>query len=112
MRSGLVAAALLVAGALPALARDPERIARFVQGLPSEADECAFLRQLCRGAEESLGREARTPGGRDLLATRQAAIAEARVLDARDAARAIERKRGRRLACFDDPVCRRILPKP
>jgi hypothetical protein len=86
-------------------------ITRFVDGLPNEDEECEFLLDLCEGAHASLGRAARTPAAADVLAARQAAIADARIDDAREAARAIERKRGRRLSCFDHRECRGILPR-
>jgi len=106
----LVAVALLASSAGDVSA-EPKGVAGFVEGLPSEADDCEFLLDLCEGAQASLDRAERTPGASDVLAARQAAIADARIDDARDAARAIERKRGRRLACFDDRECRGIIPR-
>jgi hypothetical protein len=110
-RATLVALVLLAALTCDARA-EPAGVERFVDGLPSEADECEFLLDLCEGAQASLDRAVRTPGAADVLAARQAAIAEARIDDARDAASAIERKRGRRRACFDDRECRGIVPRP
>jgi hypothetical protein len=111
VRATLVVIAFLATAVCDARA-EPDGIARFVEGLPSESDECEFLLDLCDGAQASLDRAERTPGAADVLAARQAAIAEARVDDARDAARAIERKRGKRLACFEDRECRGIVPRP
>jgi hypothetical protein len=105
---GLALFALLAASAARA---EPDGITRFVEGLPTESDECTFLLDLCDGADGALGRAERTPGAADALAARQAAIADAKVRDARDAARAIERKRGHRLACFDHRACRGIVPR-
>ena len=107
----LLVVALLVAGLARARADDGSAgIENFVAGLGSESDECAFLRQLCVGARASLRREAETPPNADVLASRQGGIADARVRDAVNASRAIERKRGRRLACFDDADCTGIVP--
>jgi hypothetical protein len=75
------------------------------------AHECEFLLDLCAGAQAAHERSDRTPASADVLAARQPAIAEVRVDDARMAARAIERKRGRRLECFDDREGRGIVPR-
>jgi hypothetical protein len=109
----LGAAVAVVIGPGPTRADDgSEGITRFVAGLPTETEECTFLRQLCVGAAASRDREAETPPSADVLASRQGGIAAARLRDAATAARAIERKRGRRLACFEDGPCRRVLPRP
>lgn len=104
-------AALLLALAPPGARAEPDGITRFVEGLATESDECTFLLDLCDGAGSALGRAERTPRSADVLAARQAAIADAKVRDARDAARAIERKRGERLECFDARACRGIVPR-
>jgi hypothetical protein len=101
---------LLVAILAPARADDGVGVQNFVAGLRGEADECRFLLQLCAGARASIGRAEGTPASADILASRQSDIAAARVGDAVHAARAIERKRGRRLPCFDEPVCAGIVP--
>ena len=84
----------------------------FVASLPSESEECDFLRSLCRAARLSTERAEDTPGTRDLLATRQELMAETRIREAGVAADAIERKRGRRLPCFTEDDCARVLPRP
>lgn len=83
-----------------------------VYSLGSEAEECNFLRTLCRAARASGARAEGTPSEADLLSTRQALVADTRIREAVDAARFIERKRGRRLACFDTEPCAGIVPKP
>jgi hypothetical protein len=83
-----------------------------IDSMGSEADECGLLIALCKIASRSAARAEGTPSSADLLATRQALNADARIDEAVEASRAIERKRGRRLACFDDDACAGIVPKP
>jgi hypothetical protein len=82
-----------------------------VASLSSETEECNFLSSLCRAARVSSARAEGTPSNADVLSTRQALVADARTRDAIDAAHFIERKRGRRLACFDVEPCAGIVPK-
>ena len=110
----LVALVVLLNGAVtPAPAADLESgMADFVEGLPTETVECDFLRSLCRAARLSIERAEGTPPSADFLATRQGLIGETRIDEARAAADAIERKRGRRLPCFTEDVCKGLLPSP
>ena len=98
---------------LPARASDVEsRIDDLVASLPSEREECGFLRALCLAAANSIERAEGTPPSADFLATRQDLFADERVREAAAAAASIERKHGKRLACLDDEECRGILPRP
>jgi hypothetical protein len=107
-----VATGTLLVGLTRTVAHAQGDLSNLVALLPTEAAECAFLAQLCRGAWASTGRIERTPQSREVLVDRQGAIAGARVDDAVAVAQAIERKRDRRLACFDREPCRGILPWP
>ena len=107
--ASLITAVLLVAAPVAA---GPGNLAVYVGSLPDETAECAFLAQLCQGARASIGRTERTPPSRDVLASRQAGVAGGRMDDVVAAARAIERKRGRRLACFDREPCLGLVPGP
>lgn len=104
------AAAVLVALVLVGVAR--ASVTDAIDSLGSEADECGLLIALCKIAQSSVDRAEGTPPTADVLATRQSLNADARVDEAREAARAIERKHGRRLACLDDEACAGIVPKP
>lgn len=110
----LVAMTVLLSGAIPpAMAADLEAdMTDLVAGLPSETAECDFLRALCRAASASADRAEGTPPAADFLATRQGLLADTRLRELEAAAEAIERKRGKRPACFDDEVCRGMLPRP
>ena len=112
MRRALLALAIALALAASARADRLEGIENFVYGLPNEAQECDFLRQLCDGAVYSLRRYGGTPPNLDFLAARQGLIADARVVDATTAARVMLGKRGHRLSCFDEPHCKEVLPDP
>ena len=83
-----------------------------VDSLAGETEECNFLSALCLAAQRSIDRAEGTPSGADVLATHQSLTADTRVREAVDAADLIERKRGRRLACFDTEPCTGIVPKP
>jgi hypothetical protein len=107
-----IAVGTLLLGSTRSVAQTEGNLADFVASLPTEAADCAFLATLCVGARESTGRAERSPGSRDVLVDRQRAIAGARIDDAIAAAREIERKRGRRLACFDRAPCLGVLPRP
>jgi hypothetical protein len=106
------ALAIVLALGGPAWASDLDaRMTDLVEALPSVREECGFLHSLCRAAAVSLDRAEGTPPSADLLASRQALLAEARVRDARTAADAIARKRGARPACAADDVCRGVLDR-
>jgi hypothetical protein len=106
--------AVCLGGAIPpAAAVDLESgMADFVAGLPTETEECDFLRSLCRAAWLSGERAEGTPPSADFLATRQGLMAETRIREAVAAADAIEHKRGRRLPCFTEDDCKGVLPRP
>jgi len=110
----MVAIALVLSGVIASAraANVETRIADFVDALATEDDECAFLRALCRAARDSIGRAEGTPSAADLLVARQDLLAEARLREVEAGADAIERKRGKRPACFADAVCRGIVPPP
>ena len=108
----LLLAALLGRSAAPAVAADLETgMKKLVENLPREK-RCDFLQALCRAAVVSIQRANSIPATADLLATRQDLRADQRVREAMAAADAIERKAGKRLACFDEDDCRVILPRP
>ena len=108
----LLLAALLGGSAAQAVSADLETgMARLVENLPREK-RCDFLQALCRAAVVSIQRANSIPATADLLATRQDLRADQRVREAMAAADAIERKAGKRLACFDEDDCRVILPRP
>jgi hypothetical protein len=106
-----VACALVLVGA-PSRARAESAAASFAEQAPTQADQCYILVELCHAANVAIDRTERTPPGRDVLAFQQEGKAELAVDDALAAAEVIERRNGKRLACFDDPECRGILPKP
>lgn len=109
-RTLAVVAAALALAAPRARALDPgPGIEAFVEALPSEDDECGFLQSMCRGAVASAGRAESTPSQLDRLVTKQALTASQQYDEANLAARAIERKHGKRLACFDQDWCAGIL---
>jgi len=94
-------AALLVS---PAVASEAWR---WAERLETEKEQCQMLIQLCRQATAELGNAAGTPPAADVLASKNAGMAELRVEDAVSAARVFLRKNGgRRLPCFDDPSCK------
>ena len=108
----LLLAAMLGRAAVPAVAADLETgMERLVENLPPEK-RCDFLQALCHAAVVSIERANSIPATRDLLATRQDLRADQHVLEAVVASEAIERKAGKRLACFDEDDCRVILPRP
>jgi len=108
----LLLAALLGGSAAQAVAADLETgMARLVENLPREK-QCDFLQALCHSAVVSIERANSIPATADLLATRQDLRADQHVLEAVVASEAIERKAGKRLACFDEDDCRVILPRP
>ena len=105
-------AVVLAVVVLPAMAVDlDDQMTDLVGGLDSETTECNFLQAMCRAAGTSIDLADGTPPSRDFLATRQGLLADTRVREAVAAAQAIERKRGKRLPCFDQDNCRGILPK-
>ena len=113
MRSIVARIVIAIALASPVRAADlATGMADFVEGLETETDECDFLRSLCRGTRASNDRVEGTPPAADLLVTRQALIAEQRFDETVAAAEAIQRKRGKRLPCFDEKVCQGIVPRP
>jgi hypothetical protein len=97
-------------GMLVLAARAAASVEDAIRSMRSEKDECGLLIALCKIARRSIERAESTPPTADFLSTRQSANANARAIEAADAARAIERKRGRRLACFDDVACAGIVP--
>jgi len=108
----LLLAALLGRLAAPAVAADLETgMEKLVENLPREK-QCDFLQALCHAAVVSIERANSIPATADLLATRQDLRADQHVREAMVAADAIERKAGKRLACFDEDDCRVILPRP
>jgi hypothetical protein len=108
----LILAALLGRAAAPAVAADLETgMERLVENLPAEK-RCNLLQALCHAAVVSIERAGSIPASRDLLATRQDLRADQHVREAVVASEAIERKAGKRLACFDQDDCRVILPRP
>jgi hypothetical protein len=108
----LLLAALLGRLAAPAVAADLETgMEKLVANLPREK-QCNFLQALCHAAVVSIERANSIPATADLLATRQDLRADQHVLEAVVASEAIERKAGKRLACFDEGDCRVILPRP
>ena len=109
----LLLAALLGGLAAQAVAADLETgMARLVENLDTREKQCGFLQALCHAAVVSIERANSIPATADLLATRQDLRADQRVLEAVVASEAIERKAGKRLACFDEDDCRVILPRP
>jgi len=108
----LLLMAVLGRPAMPAVAADLETgMEKLVENLPREK-QCDFLQALCHSAIVSIERANSIPATADLLATRQDLRADQHVLEATVAAEAIERKAGKRLACFDKDDCRVILPQP
>ena len=104
-RRSAVAFAFVALLSAPALAS--EGAAQWAERLDTEKEQCQMLLALCRQATDDLHDAASTPPGRDVLATRNAAMANLRVEDAVSAARVFMRKNGgKRLPCFDAPVCR------
>jgi len=111
MRRGRIVLAYAAAFVLSAASAGAS-VVDAIDSMGSEADECGLLIALCKIAGRSAARAEGTPSSADLLATRQTLNADARIDEAVDAARAIERKHGRRLACLDDDACAGIVPKP
>jgi hypothetical protein len=111
MRRGRIVLAYAAAFVLSAASAGAS-VVDAIDSMGSEADECGLLVALCKIASRSAARAESVPSSADLLATRQALNADARIDEAVDAARAIERKHGRRLACLDDDACAGIVPKP
>lgn len=113
LRIAAIVVALVLARGQPVPAGDlREGMADFVAGLEDEAQECDFLRSLCRGARASDARAEDTPASADFLAARQGLIADQRHDEAVAASEAIEHKRGKRLVCFDEKICLGIVPRP
>jgi hypothetical protein len=117
MRRGLapaVACALVLTGGIAPTHAGESAAVALAEQAPTTEDQCYILVELCHGANVALDRAERTPWSSrsDALSFRQDGQAELAVDDARQAAEAIERRNGKRLACFDDPECRGILPKP
>ena len=103
-RRSAVAVGLVALLAAPALASEAYQ---WAERLHTEKEQCQMLLELCRQATNDLDNTALTPPNRDVLATRNAAKANLRVEDAVSAARVFMRKNGgKRLPCFDAPVCR------
>jgi hypothetical protein len=101
---GLAALALGLVLAAPARA-DTASVAARLEG---EKAECDFLLTLCRAADRAarFARDTPLTPETDVLATRHARDAELRLQDALEAGRVLRDKHGgKRLACFDDPVC-------
>ena len=89
----------------PALAS--EGAAQWAERLDTEKEQCQMLLQLCHQATDALDSAALAPRGRDVLASRNAGMANLRVEDAVSAARVFMRKNGgKRLSCFGAPDCR------
>ena len=110
----LLLIAALIGGSVPhAVAADLETgMERLVENLDTREKQCGFLQAMCHAAVVSIERANSIPPTADLLATRQDLRADQHVLEAVVASEAIERKAGKRLACFDEDDCRVVLPRP
>jgi hypothetical protein len=109
----LLLLAALIGSAPPAVAADLETgMEKMVENLDTREKQCGFLQALCRAAVVSIERANSIPATADLLATRQDLRADQHVREAVVLSEAIERKNGKRLACFDEDDCRVILPRP
>ena len=109
----VVLATLLWISVAPAVAADLETgMERLVENLDTREKQCGFLQALCHAAVVSIERANSIPATADLLSTRQDLRADQHVLEAVVASEAIQRKVGKRLACFDEDDCRVILPRP
>jgi hypothetical protein len=108
----LLLAALLGLPAGSAMAADLETgMQKLVENLDTREKQCGFLQALCHAAVVSIERANSIPATADLLSTRQDLRADQHVREAEVAAEAVERKAGKRLACFDEDDCRVVLPR-